>query len=283
MPSVFFYRLFRRVSLYLLVWGVVTTTVVYSASSSDGMAEKSAQVPAKTFYQFSTITALFHGLYDGELSMKQALQHGDFGLGTLNGLDGELIIWKGKGYQVRDNGHVYDVPLTAKLPFVNVVAFHPEKMEQVHPSMDFAQLKDWLDTHVEQTNRPVAIEATAMCSALHTRSVARQAKPYPTLAEAVAHQVEFHLKGKKVTLVAFRVPQYLSNVSVAGYHVHGLTSDGRHGGHVLGLTCEQWSVAWQELDTFILDLPNQPGFDAMDFSQSVEFEIQHAESAPKTR
>ena len=49
-----------------------------------------------TVFQFSTIDALLAGLYDGEMSLQDLKYQGDFGLGTLNGLDGELVLQIGR-------------------------------------------------------------------------------------------------------------------------------------------------------------------------------------------
>ena len=47
-------------------------------------------------FQASTIGALLDGAYDGDLSFAELAEHGDLGLGTLNGLDGEMIAIDGR-------------------------------------------------------------------------------------------------------------------------------------------------------------------------------------------
>ena len=42
-------------------------------------------------FQASTVSALLDGAYDGDLTFADLASQGDTGLGTLNGLDGELI------------------------------------------------------------------------------------------------------------------------------------------------------------------------------------------------
>ncbi|MBI5207561.1 MAG: acetolactate decarboxylase [Candidatus Firestonebacteria bacterium] len=44
-----------------------------------------------TLVQISTIDALMNGLYDGFISVSEALKYGDTGIGTFDGLDGEMI------------------------------------------------------------------------------------------------------------------------------------------------------------------------------------------------
>ena len=50
-------------------------------------------VPARAaeVYQVSTISSLLAGGYDGDTTVGEMLRHGDFGLGTFNGVDGEMI------------------------------------------------------------------------------------------------------------------------------------------------------------------------------------------------
>ena len=51
----------------------------------------SAQHPESVLYQTSLMSALLSGVYEGSTTIADLLKHGDFGLGTFNELDGELI------------------------------------------------------------------------------------------------------------------------------------------------------------------------------------------------
>ena len=46
--------------------------------------------------QYSTIDALLSGVYDGNMSVAELKTRGNFGLGTFNGIDGEMIIVENK-------------------------------------------------------------------------------------------------------------------------------------------------------------------------------------------
>ena len=59
-------------------------------------------IPRHTVFQTSLMSALLDGVYDGEMTIGELLTHGDFGLGTFNSLDGEMVIADGVCYQVRD-------------------------------------------------------------------------------------------------------------------------------------------------------------------------------------
>ena len=43
-------------------------------------------------FQYNTLGALMAGLYGGTLTVGELLEHGDLGLGTLDSIDGELIV-----------------------------------------------------------------------------------------------------------------------------------------------------------------------------------------------
>jgi len=53
-----------------------------------------------TLYQISTSSALAEGVYSGSVCSSVLLEHGDFGLGTFEDLDGEMVILDGQIYQV---------------------------------------------------------------------------------------------------------------------------------------------------------------------------------------
>jgi hypothetical protein len=43
-------------------------------------------------FQVSTINALLEGVYDGDTTVEDLLRHGDFGVGTFDALDGEMVV-----------------------------------------------------------------------------------------------------------------------------------------------------------------------------------------------
>ena len=66
----------------------------------------------RILFQHGTLGALMAGLMDGTETIEQILKHGTLGLGTLHGLDGEVIFLDGEAYQGRSDGVV--VKLTGK-------------------------------------------------------------------------------------------------------------------------------------------------------------------------
>src|SRR5262249_48336233 len=67
--------------------------------------------------QVSVINALMAGHYDGVMPISELRTYGDFGLGTLDHLDGELILLNGHAYQVHSDGVVSEVASDRATPF----------------------------------------------------------------------------------------------------------------------------------------------------------------------
>src|SRR6266436_1162200 len=77
----------------------------------------------QTVFQTSTVNALMEGASTGDMTMTELKTHGNFGLGTFDGLDGEMIELDGKVYQVRSDGHAHPVEDSVRTPFATVSFF----------------------------------------------------------------------------------------------------------------------------------------------------------------
>ena len=65
--------------------------------------------PHHSLFQTSTIEALLQGNYDGDVSFAELEDRGDFGLGTLDALDGEMVALDGAFYQIKADGRAYAI------------------------------------------------------------------------------------------------------------------------------------------------------------------------------
>jgi acetolactate decarboxylase len=186
-----------------------------------------------TLFQTSTIDLLLDGNYDGDVEFADLAFRGDFGLGTLNALDGEMIALDGRFYQVKADGRAYPVDKRARTPFAVVTTFEPDIRRSLTMPMDFRALREHLDRLIGDEPGCCAIRVDGSFDRVKTRSVPRQRKPYPPLVEVVGSQPTFELRGVAGSLAGFRFPQYAQGINVAGYHFHFITDDRSAGGHVL--------------------------------------------------
>ncbi len=228
-------------------------------------------------FQTSTLQALMAGVYDGDLTFQELAQHGDFGLGTFDGLDGEMIALDGVFYQIKADGRVYAVAGSMKTPFAEVTFFKPGRTHMIERPMNFRDLLDYVDRLLPSPNLPYAIRIDGLFPNVKTRSIPRQQQPYPPLATAAARQVVFDLANVRGVIVAFRHPAYLAGVNLPGYHCHFITADRQAGGHLLDCRVEEASVSVDVLSNFWLRLPESGEFARTDLTPDRRQELEKVE------
>ena len=97
--------------------------------------------PAAEAYQVSTISSLLAGGYDGATTIGEMLRHGNFGLGTFNGVDGEMIVLDGQVYRATVDGRAHPVDRSELTPFAVVVPFQPQSSMAVAAGQSLDQLE----------------------------------------------------------------------------------------------------------------------------------------------
>jgi len=219
-------------------------------------------------YQTSTMGALLDGVYDGDVTIRELLQHGDFGLGTFNGLDGEMLVLDGVCYQLRGDGSAQVADADQRTPFAVVTWFEADRSFQVTEPVDRAGLKARIDESLPSTNLIVAVRVTGDFSVIRTRTVTEQHRPYPPFTEATQDQQEVAFSDATGTLAGFRMPDYEQGVSVAGYHSHFVDAERRHGGHALDYVLTQGRVDISVRSELHLSLPHTPEFLAAELNKT---------------
>jgi acetolactate decarboxylase len=186
-------------------------------------------------FQASTIGALLDGAFEGDLSFGELAEHGDFGLGTLNHLDGEMVAIDGGFFRADVDGGVAPVGPEERTPFAVVTEFEPTVDERLpDESLSHEALLERLDGLAPGGASSCAVRLDGRFELVRARSVPRQEPPYRPLAEVVAGQHVFELLDIEGTMVGFRFPTYVEGIEVGGYHLHFISADRSRGGHVLG-------------------------------------------------
>ncbi|ADK83719.1 alpha-acetolactate decarboxylase [Desulfarculus baarsii DSM 2075] len=224
------------------------------------LAAAGARAQEQTLYQYSTLDALLEGVYDGQLTMAELLGHGDLGLGTFNGLDGEMVVIDGKAYQAPFSGKVELMPASARTPFAQVTAFAPEKAFEVKGPMDMAGLQAAIDKAIESPNLFYAIRVSGGFKHVTARSVPRQTRPYPRLVEVVKKQAVFQFDDVQGDIVGFLSPAYVKGLGAPGYHLHFLRADRQAGGHLLAVEIENATVQIDAIPGLRVQLPTSGDF-----------------------
>ena len=214
-------------------------------------------------FQTSTIDALLAGLYDGDMSCRHLLKHGDFGIGTFDRLDGEMVLLDGNIYQVKSDGKVYVPNLSLKTSFATVCQFDADRTIPIKTGSDYEAIRSLINKYAPNQNIFCAIKITGQFKAMRTRSVPAQAKPYPPLREATSNQPEFRMEDISGTIVGFRCPAYVKGINVPGYHLHFISNDRTQGGHVLSVETADCKCHIDVLNQYFLSLPS----DAKEFAE----------------
>lgn len=230
-----------------------------------------------TLVQVSTIDALLGGLYDGTMSIGELRSNGDFGIGTFDRLNGEMLVLDGTVYRVRSDGGVDVVPVSDTTPFAAVTHFEPEFRFEVAGDLDFMAFQQWLDAQLPTPNMFYAICIEGRFRFMKTRSVPAQSKPYPPLAEVAKQQPEFEFRDVEGVVIGFRSPAFVKGIGVPGYHLHFLTGDRSAGGHILGFTVQQAKVSIDRTGEFLLRLPETVDFSDVDLGRDRSAELKRVE------
>ncbi|CAJ2231348.1 alpha-acetolactate decarboxylase [Companilactobacillus paralimentarius DSM 13238 = JCM 10415] len=218
-----------------------------------------------TLYQHGTLALLVPGLLDGTITMKELLSHGDTGIGTGEGLDGELVILDGTPYQVDSNGSVNIVKDDFTLPFANI---HFGSYQPL-TSVDGISQKELEEKILSLTsaNTFFSIELHGQFTNVKTRAVKKSHKPYDTLAKTAESQSIFDRDTVTGTLLSYYSPEIFDGAAVGGFHHHFLSDEHDFGGHLLSFGTANGNVKLQQFDTLEQHLPvkNQSYMD-FDFS-----------------
>ncbi len=235
------------------------------------------QVDHGTLFQVSTVGALVEGLYRGEVTVGALREHGDFGLGTFAGLDGEMVVVDGQFYQVRGDGTVREADDGTRSPYAMITHFPAAAAaNQLSDCADLAALCAQLDPLRDSQNVFYAIRIDGQFDSIVTRSVRATPEGVPLVA-AAGQQTEFHLRNVRGTLVGFWSPGFLKSVLVAGYHLHFLADDRQSGGHLLGCAGRGLRARLSRVADFRVSLPESASFLQADLTRNPAEDIERAE------
>src|SRR5258707_8431724 len=236
-------------------WATAVIAHQYGKENDRGETGGNAEL-----YQSSTMGALLDGVYDGDVTIAEVLCHGDFGLGTFNHLDGEMVILDGVCYHLRADGSATLAAGTERTPFAAVTRFRADHTIAFTQPTNRADAITQIDTLVGSENLMYAIQIHAQFTELRTRTVVAQTPPYPPLIEATRSQAESRRTEATGTLAGFHMPDYDQGISVAGYHLHFLDDNHREGGHAVDFQMSRGEARICTLSELHLSLPRTPDF-----------------------
>jgi acetolactate decarboxylase len=237
-------------------------------------------LPQHTLFQVSTSGALVEGIYEKAVSCKFLLNYGDFGLGTFENLDGEMVVLDSAIYQVRSDGKVLHITDDAGTPFAVVTHFIADQDQIIEDASSFEEITAICDQYRDSENLFYAFRVDGHFAHIHTRAM-RATIDGLTLAKSAAIQPEFEFTDVEGALVGIWAPQFSSALNIAGYHFHFLSEDRTKGGHLLECSGKSLRVRVDRLNDFHLSLPESEQFLRADLTKDPSKDLAYAEQVHK--
>lgn len=189
-------------------------------------------------YQHGTLAYLVEGMFEGSLTMAELLQHGNFGIGTLEGLDGEVTILNGTAYHADSSGKVQKLSekevAQILIPYGSVSNFDSKfsKKEKLART-DLYELTHRTLKLAKTTNALLSVHIKGNFQNIKIRIMPKQVVPYPRLVEVSNQQPEYEYASLSGDIIGFYTPSLLSGIAAPGFHLHFLSEDKKVSGHLL--------------------------------------------------
>lgn len=227
-------------------------------------------------YISSPINALLEGFYRDDITIDTLKKKGDFGIGTFNNLDGEMIVLNGSFFQLDLDGNALPVDGGMKTPFATMCHFKPMLTEEIATPMSYAAFLEHLKRMLPSDNMFYAIHMVGRFKTVETRSVPRT-ENYRPLSEATAYQKIRNFKDVEGHLVGYYTPSFVPSVNVPGYHFHFIDNAFSAGGHLLSCEPEYLDIRLQIFFSMELTLPKTLDYLTASFVRNAEKDLEKAE------
>ncbi len=237
------------------------------------MNSKASQHP---IYLCSPVNALVEGIYEEKIPFTEIKKHGDFGIGTFDSLDGEMVMLDGRIFQITSDGRVSETEDTALTPFACVTFYEPASHDELDQRQSYNEFLNWLNNLLPSPNIFYALRIDGVFEYVKVRSVPKQDN-YKPLVEVAKEQPVFEFSEIEGTLAGFFTPSFMESLSVPGLHLHFLSSDLQHGGHLLECRPRSISAGIQFIHNVELGLPMSLDYLTWDFQRDVGKDLDKAE------
>lgn len=207
-------------------------------------------------YQHGTLGTLMAGVFKRTASINELLQHGDLGIATLTGSNGEVIFLDGKAYHANEHKEFVELKGDELTPYATVTKFVADTSYETKDKSSeavFAEIKEKMLSE----NLFSAVKISGLFKKMHVRMMPAQEPPYTRLIDSARRQPEQTETYVKGSVVGFFTPELFHGIGSAGFHVHFANDDRNFGGHVLDFEVEDVKVEIQNIETFEQHFPIQ--------------------------
>ena len=285
----------KKILIILLAAAMIVPLSACSAQqqseNNSGQAETKSEQPEntntqaetdrETIYQVALLQSLTQGYYDGIIKVSELKEHGDIGIGTFEGVSGEMIVLDGTVYQALGDGTVQVAADDETVPFSNVTFFDKDGSVELSDINDVNALKEKLNAMVAENGKNLFyfVKMSGTFEKMNVRSEIKQEKPYKTLDKALeTDQREFNYDNITGTVVALYCPDYMNGLNTPGWHFHFISDDKTKGGHLLDLQFAKATAEYDATPEFDMCLTDNGDFQQMELAKDVSDAIKKVET-----
>ena len=257
MKNLFYFVLFSGL---LACTGTTEQTVLEEPVDTDDL-----------IYHYSVLKALDNGVLEGSMKVTDLMKQGDHGLGTFNGLNGEMVVIDHTVYRVTPGGEVVEAEDDILIPYTIVSFFKPEKSITLEgdENLDYDKLVSMADTLLPSQNQFYAFRIKGIFTYIKCGGVDLQERPYDkTIIEMLADRPVYEKEGVSGTLVGFWCPAYIGDINTQGFHLHFLADDRSMGGHLMAFEASSLEIQYDMKDGYMIILPDTEDFKTASFRES---------------
>ena len=265
----------------LMLSGCAGTQTATQDTQQTGANAAAGTADRETIFQVSLLQGLTLGDYYGSVTVGELKEKGDTGIGTFEGVNGELVMVDGVVYRAKSDGSVEIAPDEETIPFSNVTFFDADVTEEISGISSVDDLKSYLNEKVNELgkNNFYMIRIDGTFKHVFARSELKQEEPYKTLADALStDQREFDFAGASGTVVGLYCPEYMRDLNAAGWQFHFVSEDKQSGGHVLDLDIDNAELKWDSTKGFNMLLPDTKMFPTLDLTTDQSEDIKKVET-----
>jgi acetolactate decarboxylase len=207
-------------------------------------------------FHYSVLKALDNGVLEGSMTLGELKQHGGLGLGTFNGLNGELIADDGVIYRVDAGGEV-TIPEDGELTPYAVVCFYEEDHSLgMEGGIDYPSLKRFLEDELPSRNLFYGLRIRGTFEYIKCGGASLQERPYnKSIAQMLEGRPIFEAENISGTLVGFWCPDYIGDINTSGPHLHFLADDHSIGGHLMEFSSDALQIGYDTKTGYSFVLP----------------------------
>ncbi len=187
-----------------------------------------------------------------------------------------MVLLDGIFYQIRSDGNVYNVDENEQSPFACVTFFNPDTYDDVDVDVDSKDFYKFLDRLIPSENMLYAIRIEGTFNHLKTRA-APKSKNYLPLVEATQNQPVFDFYDVEGSLAGFYTPEFMKSLNAPGYHLHFLSNDRKHGGHLIECSPGKIRIGIQHIPELKVGLPVTLDYLTADLTRDIGSDLDKAE------